>query len=90
MTENTSLFISNICYAIVAGNFAAFTNPANCGPSFTWAGFPAMMARQCRTDIFMYVRLTKKNTEEIQKYAEELGLDIANRLLYRANLGGLQ
>lgn len=84
MTENKTLTIANCCYAIVAGNFAMFTNPANQGASFTWKDFPDMMAEHCKTDVFMYVRTTKKNTQEIQELAETFGREIAERLLGRA------
>jgi hypothetical protein len=42
------------------------------------------MAEQCKTDVFMYVRTTKKNTQEIQELAETFGREIAERLLVRA------
>ena len=84
MNQNQELFINNICSAIVAGDFAMFTNPANCGSNFKWDKFADMMADRCRTDIFMYVKLSKKNTEEVQSHAEQVGRRIATELLWRA------
>jgi hypothetical protein len=43
-----------------------------------------MMAARCRTDIFMYVKLTKKNTAEVQAHAELVGRRVATELLWRA------
>jgi len=84
MTQNQQLFINSICTAIVSGDFAMFTNPANCGANFKWDEFPDMMAERCRTDIFMYVKLTKKNTAEVQAHAELVGRGRATELLWRA------
>ena len=84
MTQNQQLFINSICSAIVTGDFAMFSNPANCGPNFKWDEFADMMANRCRTDIFMYVKLTKKNTAEVQAHAELVGRRVATELLWRA------
>jgi hypothetical protein len=84
MTQNQQLFINGICSAIVSGDFAMFSNPANCGVNFKWAEFADMMADRCRTDIFMYVKLTKKNTAEVQDHAELVGRRVATELLWRA------
>ena len=83
MTENKTLTIANYCYAIVAGNFAMFTNPANQGPKFDWENFPDMMAEKCKTEVFVHVRTIKKNTQEIQELAETFGREIAESLLVR-------
>ena len=61
-----------------------FTNPANCGVNFKWEEFADMMADRCRTDIFMYVKLTKKNTAEVQAHAALVGRGRATELLWRA------
>ena len=84
MTQNQQLFINGICSAIVSGDFAMFSNPANCGPNFKWDEFADLMADRCRTDIFMYVKLTKKNTVEVQAQAELVGRRVATELLWRA------
>ena len=84
MTQNQQLFINGICSAIVSGDFAMFSNPANCGPNFKWDEFADLMANRCRTDIFMYVKLTKKNTAEVLAQAELVGRRVATELLWRA------
>jgi hypothetical protein len=84
VTQNQQLFINGICSAIVSGDFAMFSNPANCGVNFKWDEFADMMAARCRTDIFIYVKLTKKNTAEVQAHAELVGRRVATELLWRA------
>ena len=84
MTQNQQLFINGICSAIVSGDFAMFSNPANCGTNFKWDEFADMMANRCSTDFFMYVKLTKKNTAEVHANAELVGRRVATELLWRA------
>ena len=84
MTEAKKLYILSICQAIVAGEFATYSNTANQGVSFTWEQFPIMMANKCRTEIFLYESRTDKDPKEVQDLAWKMAHEFAIRLVGRA------
>jgi hypothetical protein len=85
MSPNKESKIIITCYAIVAGDFAMFTNPEFRGVNFKWAEFPKMMADKCKTEVFMYIIGTKskKESDETSKVAAMHGEIIARRLVSR-------
>ena len=78
--------IANICYAVVSGNFAMFSNPKNCGPNFQWSRFAEMQEDMLSTDIWIYIPVprNKASKQEIVDTAARFGREIAERLVTRA------
>ena len=85
MSPNKESKIIIPCYAIVAGDFAMFTNPEFRGVNFKWNEFPKMMADKCRTEVFMYITGIKgdKELDVVAKKAAWHGEIIARRLVSR-------
>lgn len=87
MSPNKESKLVIACYAIVAGDFAMFTNSKAQGVNFKWDEFPEMMAAKCKTEAFMYITGIKgdKELDEISKVAAWHGEVIARRLVSRMN-----
>lgn len=84
LSQKKLLEISNICYANVAGNFAAFTNPKFRGPAFEWGRFADMQVRLSSS--WMFIHAVKGKKTEIDKIAAQYAREIAERLVARAEL----
>lgn len=80
MSPSKKKDVALACYAMVSGVFAMMHNPKYRGPNFTWDNFSSMMGEHCKTQIFIHIKQCNK---EIEEYAKECGVEIAERLVYR-------
>lgn len=86
MLKSKRLEITNICYAIVSGNFAICCNPVYRSADFKWEDFAQMQADQCREKVFEYMPTPASEDEKnaIETMVTQFGREVAQILVEHA------
>lgn len=81
ISDKKRLEIANVCYANVAGEFAAMHNPKYRGSNFTWERF----IERCKSnaDLWMMIHHVRGNKQEINETAKQYASEIATTLVTR-------
>jgi hypothetical protein len=77
LSAKKQMEISLVCHATVGNWMASMCNPKNRGSAFTWDKFPAMMAKQCRGQVFLQVPMSDRLREQCLEHAQQTGRQIA-------------